>query len=354
MKSKAIFGGTLTVFWLLVILGWSLSAKEKPNLKGIAYIATEGGHIVRLDLATKKIKRIKITEAGSEMEGVIAGGTMEKVKKGGGTHGAVLSADREKLYVGLLNGTLVTYEFATKKKSEPIKVGQKFCDLQWGPKKGYLYINDMADGNIYVWDTRTNTLVEKIPVSKSLCGIQWSKDSKYVYLSDMVLGVVQVMDWSSKEIVKKIPVGTFIHQLQITPDSKELWVGAPNEFKEGKPYSVAGKGPSEVVIIDTTTNKIKDRITMTDRYVHDIEFSPDGKYALLNARTYRDDSVLLIYDTLKREKLDEISLCKNCHEMNDVELTVAPSPNLCGLDVDWEPKPQKAKPQPRLIIPEGC
>jgi len=346
----------LWIFGLSLVLlgvGWLLAAAELPGLRGIVYIATEGGHIVKLDLATRKIKRIKISKPGSEMEGVIAGKTMEEVKKGGGIHGAALSPAKDKLYVGLLNGEIIVYDLKTKKKSKPLKVGKKFCDVNWGPD-GHLYFNDMADGSVYAWDTKANKLVERIPVSKSLCGLQWSRDGRYAYFSDMVLGLVEVMDWSTKKIIKEIKVGTFIHQIHLSPDGRELWVGAPNEFKEGKPYSVAGKGPSEVVIIDTSKNEIKDRIVMEDRFVHDIDFSPDGKYALLSARTYRDDSVLMIYDAKLRKKLEEISLCKNCHEMNDVELTVAPSPNLCGITVDWEPKPITAKEKPRLIIPEGC
>lgn len=355
MRSKAIFLSAIGVIFLAVALGWFLTAMEKSNLKGIAYIATEGGHIVKLDLATKKIKRIKITEAGSEMEGMIAGGAMGEVKKSGGMHGVALSSHKEKLYVGLLNGNLVTYDLATEKKSEPIEVGKKFCGAQWGPD-GYLYLNDMADGNVYVWDAKANKLVEKIPVSKALCGIQWSKDGKYAYISDMVLGIVTVMDWPNKKIIKKIEVGTFIHQIKMTPDGQELWVAAPNEFKDLQPYSVAGKGPSEVVVIDTATNEIKERISMGDRYSHDVEFSPDGKYALVTARTYKDDSTLLVYDVQKREKSEETSLCKSCHEMNDVKLTVAESPNLCGITVDWEPKPEtaKEKAKPAVTPVPGC
>ncbi|MBI4455530.1 MAG: hypothetical protein HY644_06485 [Acidobacteria bacterium] len=324
-------------------------AMEKPNLKGIAYVATEGGHIVAIDLATKKIRRIPITEAGSEMEGMVAGGTMGDVKKGGGMHGVALSPDKNKLYVGLLNGNLVAYDFATAKKSEPIKVGQKFCDLQWGPD-GNLYLNDMADGNVYVWDAKVNKLVEKIPVSKALCGIQWSKDGKFAYISDMVLGIVQVMDWPNKKILKKIEIGPFIHQIHLTPDGKELWVAAANEFKDLKPHSVADKGPSEVVIIDTATNEVKDRITMGHTYAHDIDFSPDGKYALISARTYENDSALLIYDAIKREKFEANSLCIDCHQANEVRLTVANSPNLCGLTIDWEPKAIAAQPKAAPVV----
>lgn len=329
----AVMGATLFV----LALCWSLAAMEKPDLKGIAYIATEGGHVVKFNLANKEIKRLKITQAGSEMEGVIAGQAMGSVEKGGGMHGVALSPDKKKLYVGLLNGRMVTYDFATEKLSDPMLVGKKVCGMEWS-SDGYLYLGDMADGSLYAWDTKANRLANKIPVSKAICGIQWSKDGKYAYLSDMVLGTVEVMDWSSKKIIKKIPIGTFIHQVRMTPDGRELWVTAPNEFKDLKPYSVAGKGPSEVVILDTATNGIKGRIAVGDRYPHDIEFSPDGRYALVTARAYTDDSVLLVYDVRKKERLEENSLCKGCHQMTDAKMTAGKSPNLCGIAVDWSPK----------------
>lgn len=338
MRRKARFWTVIGATLSVLALCWSLAAMEKPDLKGIAYIATEGGHVVRFNLANKEIKRLKITQAGSEMEGKIAGQAMGSVEKGGGMHEVALSPDKKKLYVGLLNGRMVTYDFATGKVSHPIPVGKKFCGMEWN-SDGYLYLGDMADGSLYAWDPRANQMANKIPVSKAICGIQWSKDGKYAYLSDMVLGTVEVLDWSSKKIVKKIKIGTFVHQVHLTPDGRELWVTAPNEFKDLKPYSVAGKGPSEVVILDTATHEIKGRISMGNRYPHDIEFSPDGKYALVTARAYTDDSVLLVYDARKREKLEESSLCRSCHQMNDAKMTVAKSPNLCGITVDWSPKP---------------
>jgi hypothetical protein len=51
------------------------------------------------------------------MEGKIAGMDFEAVKKSGGSHGSTL-IDKT-LYVGLLNGSVVTYNLTTGKKSNP-------------------------------------------------------------------------------------------------------------------------------------------------------------------------------------------------------------------------------------------
>lgn len=316
------------------------SAAAAGGLKGTVYISGHGGHIAVVDLATLKPPtdidkdRIVITEAGSEMEGKVAGMDFEAVKKAGGSHGAALIGNT--LYVGLLNGTLVTYDLKTGKKSAPVQVGKKFCDAVVGPD-GNLYLEDMADGNVYVWDPKGMKAVDKLPVGKAVCGIAWTKGLDKAYVSDMPQGIVYVIDWKTKKTIKEIHDNsmTFLHQIRMAPDQKSLWVTAANEFGPG--LSARTQKP-QIVVIDTAKDKIVDHIILPDDLsLHDVKFSPDGKTALISGRTYGDDSHLALMDVKTHKIGKRVSVCASCHKPLGIDVSIDKgSPLLCGMAINWK------------------
>jgi len=315
-------------------------AAKGSGLKGTAFIAGHGGHLAVIDLATLKEPtdlekgRIVISEAGSEMEGVIAGMQFEEVKKGGGTHGGALTEG--KLVVGLLNGNVVVHDMKTGKNSKPMAVGKKFCDAIVGPD-GNIYLEDMADGHVYVWDPKGMKTVDKIPVGASVCGIAWTKNADKAYVSDMPQGKIFVLDWKTKKTIKEIsdPEMTFIHQIKMAPDGHSLWVSAPNEFDPGlKPPT----HKSQIVVIDTKKDEVVDHIVLPDGvFPHDFEFSPDGKTALLASRTYGADSELILMDYKTKKVTERVSACEACHKQYGIEVKIDKgSPLLCGIEVAWK------------------
>ena len=325
---------------LLLVAGATADAASTSGLQGTAYIAGHGGHLAVVDLATLKSPtrigkdRIVITEAGSEMEGKIAGMDFEALKAGGGSHGSALIG--RKLYVGLLNGTVVSYDLDTKKKSAPVTVGHKFCDAVLGPDSN-IYFEDMADGSVYVFDPKGMKTVDKLPVGKAVCGIAWTKGSDKAYVSDMAQGIVYAIDWKTKKTIKEIkdPAMTFLHQIRMSPDQTRLWVAAGNEFGPGL---VARTQKPQIVVIDTAKDEVVDRIVLPDDMsLHDVKFSPDGKTALIAARTYGDDSLLALMD-VKTHKIEKrVSVCKGCHQAADVEVKIDKgSPLLCGMAIAWK------------------
>jgi DNA-binding beta-propeller fold protein YncE len=326
-----------------------IDAKVVPSAKpitfnGVAYIAGHGGHLAIIDMRTMKSPmdvmkdRIVLVEAGSEMEGKVAGMTMEQAKKAGGSHGQVLVSEkgRKVLVASTLSGDVYKIDMATGKKEGPTKVGEKFCGTIVGPD-GNIYLEDMANGNVYVWDSKTLKTVDKMPVGKAVCGIQWTKDQKKAYISDMPLGVIYVYDWKTKKEIKQIssPEMTFIHQIRMTPDGKQLWVSAPNEFGPG--LSERSK-KSQVIIIDTATDTIAKRIVLPGTInPHDFAFTKDGKYAFLSSRLYADDSSLNIMDMKTYNIVESVSACAGCHKANGVEVKIDKgSPLLCGIEIDWQ------------------
>ncbi|MGW8161442.1 MAG: YncE family protein [Desulfobulbales bacterium] len=322
-----------------------ITAKAVPQFNAVAYIAGHGGHLAIIDLRTwvppvdAEKDRIVLTEAGSEMEGTIAGMSFEEVKKSGGSHGQALmeEGNQKVLVAGTLNGDVYKVNLATGKKEGPFKVGKKFCGAITGPD-GNIYFEDMADGHVYVWDAKTLKTVDSMPVGAAVCGIQWTKNDKKAYITDMPTGIVYVYDWTTKKEIKQItsPEMTFIHQARMTPDFKELWVSAPNEFDPGlKP----GTHKSQIIIINTDTDEVKDRIILPDNIrPHDFAFTADGVYAFLSSRTYGDDSTLNVMQRDDFALVGKISACQACHKANGVEVTIDNnSPLLCGIEMDWNP-----------------
>jgi hypothetical protein len=326
----------------------SMEVKFGPTFNALAYIAGHGGHLAIIDLRTLReptdadTDRIVLTEAGSEMEGIIAGMSFEQIKKSGGSHGQALLKEGGKKYLiaGTLAGDVYKVDLATGKKEGPIKVGEKFCGAVTGPD-GNVYFEDMADGKVYVFDPVKLKTVDAMPVGNAVCGIQWTKNNKKAYITDMPSGTVYVYDWTTKKKIKDItsPEMTFIHQARMTPDGKELWVSAPNEFDPGlKP----GTHRSQIIIIDTATDTIAKRITLPDNIrPHDFAFTADGKYVFLSSRTYGVDSQLNIMERASFTIVHSVSACYSCHKANDVEVEMDnASPLLCGIEVDWNPNPR--------------
>jgi hypothetical protein len=345
VRMRFVKRSAMVVLAAAAVLVLSLGLSVKPalaadGLKGTAYIAGHGGHLAVINLATLKPPvdvdkdRVVINEAGSEMEGKIAGMDFEELKKGGGSHGSALVGG--KLYVGLLNGKVVRYDPKTGKKSQPMSVGKKFCDAVAGPD-GNIYFEDMADGNVYVWDPKGMKTVDKIPVGKAVCGIAWTKGLDKAYVSDMPQAIVYVIDWKTKKTIKEIkdPAMTFLHQIRMAPDQKHLWVTAANEYGPGL---AARTQKPQIIVIDTATDAIVDRIVLPDDVnLHDVKFSPDGKTALLAARTYGDDSVLVLMDAKTHQIQKKVSACAGCHKAADVKVSIDKgSPLLCGMAIDWK------------------
>jgi sugar lactone lactonase YvrE len=332
----------------------AITAKAVPKFNAIAYIAGHGGHLAIIDMRTMvppvdaEKDRIVLTDAGSEMEGVIAGMSFEEVKTQGGSHGQALLHEKGQkvLVAGTLGGDVFKVNLATGEKQGPFKVGKKFCGAITGPD-GNIYFEDMADGHAYIWDSKTLKTVDAMPVGAAICGIQWTKNADKAYISDMPTGIVYVYDWKTKKEIKQIksPEMTFIHQVRMTPDGKELWVSAPNEFDPGlKP----GTHKSQIVIIDTDKDEVSKRIILPDDIrPHDFAFTADGNYVFLSSRTYGDDSTLNIMQMSDYALVGQISACQACHKANEVEVTIDNnSPLLCGIEMDWNPEPLEAKQAP--------
>jgi len=294
-----------------------------PKLSGLAYVQTHGGHVAVVDLADGSLKRIVHGKPSDAL---------------------TLSPDNKTLYVFSLDGFAKEIDLASGKQTEWTKLGKKHCGSNIAPD-GTVWVSDMADGKVYVYDPKTKKLADSFDVgAKSICGVNFSKDGKTAYISDMPGGFVSVVDVKTKKVKGKIEgVGNFIHRAEITPDGKELWQSEGNELKAGQAYGVGyaeeGGAPGGVAIVDLKSGKVKDFI-ITGGNPHDVDFTPDGKYAVVAVRQIpeRDDSALVIVDTKTKRVVKEYSACKKCHGAIGVQIPADKDggrPFLCGVDVAW-------------------
>jgi DNA-binding beta-propeller fold protein YncE len=202
----------------------------------------------------------------------------------------------------------------------------------------------MADGQVYIYDPKTKKLADSFPASKSTCAITFSKDGKIAYVADMPGGFINIVDVKTKKVTGKIEgVGNFIHRGRVNPAGTEMWESEGNELKGGQPYGIgyvdAGGAPGGISIIDLATNKVKDFVIVGGN-VHDVDFTPDGKYALAATRQYpaRDDSSLVVIDTNTKRMVKYYSACKKCHAAMGITVPESADdsrPFLCAVQVDW-------------------
>jgi len=316
---KTLFAGLAT----LALTFTGVTASNALDLQGTAYVQGHGGHIAVVDLAT---------------------GSVGRYQHGKPSDAVTVSKDGNTLFAFSLDGYAKEINANTGKQTEWMKFGQKHCGSNYAPD-GTIWVSDMKDGKVYVYDPDKHKLVDSFPVAKSICGINFSNDGKYAYVSDMPGGFVAVVDVASKKVVSKINnVGNFIHRAAITPDGSELWQSDGSELMGGKAvgvgYAEAGASPGGVSIVDLKTGKVKDFV-ITGGNPHDVDFTPDGKYAVVAVRQVpeQDDSSLVIVNTESKRIVKIYSACKSCHGVQGVEIDEsvdAGRPFLCAVDVDWK------------------
>ncbi|MEW6427068.1 MAG: YncE family protein [Thermodesulfobacteriota bacterium] len=317
MKKKLI-----TAFATMALTFAGMQAAEALDLQGTAYVQGHGGHIAVVDLAT---------------------GAVGRYQHGKPSDAVTVSKDGKILYTFSLDGHAKEINADSGEQSEWTKLGQKHCGSNYAPD-GTIWVSDMKDGKVYVYDPATKKLVDSFEVSKSICGINFSRDGKFCYVSDMPGGFVSIVDVATKKVVGKMEnVGNFIHRAEVTPDGKELWQSDGSELQAGSAvgvgYAKAGASPGGVSIVDLATGKVKDFV-ITGGNPHDVDFTPDGKYAIVGVRQVpeQDDSALVVINTESKRIVKIYSACKSCHGVQGVEIAEdkdAGRPFLCAVDIDW-------------------
>ncbi|MBF0553038.1 MAG: YncE family protein [Nitrospirae bacterium] len=313
-------------------LSWSVESIASFQ-KGIAYVAGHGGHIAVINLKNEDVAFI---QTGKPLFGIL------------------LSPDGNTIFGFTGDGYVKEISVITGIQTSWIKLGKKLHGSAFAPD-GMIWTTDMNDGNIYIYDPKTHKLSDSFSVSKSTCGVSFSKDGKTAYIADMPGGFINIVDVDKKRVVNTIKsVGDFLHLSRTNHSYTELWQTDGKELKNGKLFGVGyadrGGVDGTVQIIDTTTLKLKNVITVVSGNITDIDFTPDDRYALVGSRQVPtiDDSGISIVDTKTEKILKTYSTCKKCHDEKGVTVqqdTDSGRSYLSAIQVNWQQSdiPNKAK-----------
>ncbi|MBF0517965.1 MAG: hypothetical protein HQK97_12805, partial [Nitrospirae bacterium] len=292
----------LSVLMVIAVGAFMVGAEDAPKLSGVAYIQTHGGHVAVMNLATGELARYTHGKPSDTLQ---------------------LSADKKTIYVFSLDGFEKEIDVETGKQSEWQQIGKQHCGSAIAPD-GNIWVSDMTDGHVYVFDPKAKKLVDSFPVSQSICSINFSKDGKTAYIADMPGGFVSIVDVKTKKVTGQIKeVGAFVHRGRIRPGTDELWQSDGAELTGGEPTGVGyiegskkqiSATPGSVTIIDLKPNKVVDKV-VTGGNPHDVDFTPDGKFALASVRQVpeQDDSSLVVIDAANKRMLEMKGACKKCH-----------------------------------------
>ena len=119
-------------------------------------------------------------------------------------------------------------------------------------------------------------------------------DQKKIYTANVTSDTVTAIEFGAVppagSKVTHIPVGKQPEAIDISPNGKEVWVGLNAE--------------NAIQIIDTTQNKVVEKISIGER-PYRIRFTPDGKQAVA---TIPNTKELIVFDAATRKEIKRISL----------------------------------------------
>lgn len=136
-----------------------------------------------------------------------------------------------------------------------------------------LYVANSATNELQVWNPQTSELLGRVGVSRWPRGIAVSPDGTTVYVSSQIGRRIHVIDSQTLEDLAQVelPQGDEPFDLEITPDGSEIWV--TNFVPRGG-----------ILVIDTATRTIVERVDRVGLHTLGLDFSPDGRLAIASSR----------------------------------------------------------------------
>ena len=204
------------------------------------------------------------------------------VTVGGNPFGAAITPDGKYAYIANNLENVSVIDTATNKVVATVAT-EKGLSIVITPDGKYAYVTNWE--GVSVISTATNTVVDTIAIgdpsngNSPNGGIAITYDGKYVYLT--MPDSVAVINTETNTVTANIT---------ITPKNSNANVNGVTLFSYSDPIAVAvspddayayvgtGAGDSRVILLDTSTNKIVNSITIGSDGIEDIAVTPDGKY----------------------------------------------------------------------------
>ncbi len=228
-----------------------------------------------------------------------------KVATGDNPHEVVLSADGRTAFVANYGAqtpgsSLSVIDLEAKKELRRVDLAPLMRPHGLVEMNGKIYFTSETNRLIGRYDSATNRVDWLMGTGQNATHmIVVTPDQKRIYTANIASDSVTAFEFQNVppagSRITQIAVGKQPEAIDLAPDGKEVWVGLNAE--------------GAIDIIDTTTNKVKEKIKIGQR-PYRIKFTPDGKLALL---TIPETSELVVIDTAtrketKRLKLDSVPL----------------------------------------------
>lgn len=291
---------------------------QPPSFTGIAYIQATCDHIAVINLADKRVSRIKLDKT-------LGGISLEEKSK--------------TLFAGSIDGYLCQIDLQNGTKSDWIKIAQSISGTKIND--AILYFLDTQAQKLVRYDLAQHSSTAEITLEQGKYSLSFCRANNTVYLSNASTSVIQGYDAETlKNVFMISSSGNSIHKLACEMATTSFWVAEGNEFKDGKPYGIgftttqAQAGGINVIV---PNNREKDDFVYVGGNIVDIQFSRDSKYAFAAASRMPEHSEasLAIVDTKSKRVIEEYRLCNSCHVPKGVNLRDQPT-IVSSLQIDWD------------------
>ena len=223
-----------------------------------------------------------------------------KVATGDSPHEVVLSADGRTAYVANYGAqtpgsSLSVIDLDAKKELRRVDLSPLLRPHGLQEIGGRIYFTAETNRIIARYDPAANKVDWMMGTGQNGSHmIVAASDQKKFYTANIGSDSVTAFEFQNappaQSKVTHIAVGKQPEAIDLSPDGKEIWVGLNAE--------------GAVDIVDTTTNKLKEKIKLGER-PYRVKFTPDGKQVIM---TMPNTKELIVIDAASRKEIKRIKL----------------------------------------------
>lgn len=221
-----------------------------------------------------------------------------RVVTGVGPHEVAVSSDGRLAFVAnygtkeTVGSTISVIDIAARKEIRRVDLGKLRRPHGIVESGGKVYFTAEASKSVARYDPQSDRVDWTIETGQNITHmLALTPDRKKIYTANILSDNVTAIDMSAATATAThIAVGKQPEGLDISPDGSELWVGH--------------NGDGEISIIDTATDKVKQRIKAAEVPIR-IKFTPDGKRVLV---TDPKAGALIVLDATSRKEIKRLQL----------------------------------------------
>jgi len=228
------------------------------------------------------------------------GKVVASIPVGQNPHEAAVSGDGKLAFSSNMQGNSISViDLAAQKEIRRVKLpnlrtphGLYFAD-------GKLYFTAQGDRSIARYDPAADRIDwTRDSGANGAHMMVMTKDLNKIFTSNMESDSVGVFARSSADAEYKltaIPVGKSPEAIAMSPDGKQVWT--------------ATYGDSRVAIVDVAQGVVLETVHVPSQRINRLQFTPDGKRALLSDSSNGD---LVVLDAASRKEIKRLKVGENC------------------------------------------